>query len=45
MSELEELSYKEISERTQMTISNVGYVLHHALKELGDALAKAGVKP
>lgn len=28
------LSYKEISEVTGMTVSNVGYVLHHALKDL-----------
>ena len=28
------LSYKEISEVTGLTVSNVGYVLHHALKEL-----------
>lgn len=28
------LSYKEISEVTGMTVGNVGYVLHHALKEL-----------
>lgn len=28
------LSYREISEVTGLTVSNVGYVLHHALKEL-----------
>lgn len=39
----EGLSYKEISERTHLTISNVGYLLHHALKELTVALKKAGV--
>lgn len=27
-------SYKEISQITGMSVSNVGYVLHHALKEL-----------
>lgn len=41
----EGLSYKEISERTQISISNVGYLLHHALKELADALKRAGVMP
>jgi RNA polymerase sigma factor (sigma-70 family) len=40
----EGLSYKEISERTNLTMGNVGYLLHHALKTLGDALQRAGVK-
>jgi RNA polymerase sigma factor (sigma-70 family) len=39
----EGLSYKEISARTKLSMSNVGYLLHHALKELAAALAKAGV--
>ena len=39
----EGLSYKEISARTNLSMSNVGYLLHHALKELAVALAKAGV--
>jgi len=39
----EGLSYKEISERTSLTISHVGYLLHHALKDLAAALKKAGV--
>jgi len=39
----EGLSYKEISERTSLSISNVGYLLHHALKDLAAALKKAGV--
>ena len=30
----QDLSYKEISEITGMSVSNVGYVLHHALKDL-----------
>lgn len=30
----QDLSYKEISQITGMTVSNVGYVLHHAIKEL-----------
>jgi RNA polymerase sigma-70 factor (ECF subfamily) len=39
----EDLSYKEISERTQLSVSNVGYLLHHALKDIAAALKKTGV--
>jgi RNA polymerase sigma factor (sigma-70 family) len=39
----EDLSYKQISERTQLSIGNVGYLLHHALKDLAAALKRAGV--
>src|SRR5215470_5678123 len=39
----EELSYKEISARTGLSISNVGYILHHALKSIAAELAKNGV--
>ena len=39
----EGLSYKEISDRTSLSMSNVGYLLHHALKDLAVALRKAGV--
>jgi RNA polymerase sigma-70 factor (ECF subfamily) len=39
----EGLSYKEISERTHLSMSNVGYLLHHALKDLAVSLKKAGV--
>jgi RNA polymerase sigma-70 factor (ECF subfamily) len=41
----EDLSYKEISERTRLSISNVGYLLHHALKDLAAELKKTGVIP
>jgi RNA polymerase sigma factor (sigma-70 family) len=41
----DDLSYKEISERTQISIGNVGYLLHHALKDLAGALKRAGVMP
>jgi RNA polymerase sigma-70 factor (ECF subfamily) len=37
------LSYKEMSQRTGLTVSNVGYILHHALKQLGADLDNAGV--
>lgn len=41
----EDLSYKEISERTGLSLGNVGYLLHHALKAMADDLAKTGVIP
>jgi RNA polymerase sigma-70 factor (ECF subfamily) len=41
----EELSYQEISARMGLTVGNVGYLLHHALKEIGQELAKTGVAP
>jgi RNA polymerase sigma-70 factor (ECF subfamily) len=39
----EDLSYKEISERTGLKTGHVGYLLHHALKVIADELAKSGV--
>ncbi len=39
----EGLSYKEISVRTGLSTGNVAYLLHHALKEIADELAKNGV--
>ena len=39
----ENLSYKEISARTGLTIGHVGYLLHHALKTIAGELAKNGV--
>jgi len=36
------LSYKEISARTGLSVGHVGYLLHHALKSLAAELAKAG---
>lgn len=39
----EGLSYREISAETGLSVSNVGYVLHHALKEVGALLRKAGI--
>jgi RNA polymerase sigma factor (sigma-70 family) len=41
----EELSYKEISTRTGLSIGHVGYLLHHALKAVADELARNGVVP
>jgi len=39
----EGLSYKEMSERTGLSTSNVGYILHHALKAIEAELEKSGV--
>ena len=40
----EGLSYKEISKRTGLSTGNVGYLLHHALKNLAGQLANKGVR-
>jgi RNA polymerase sigma factor (sigma-70 family) len=36
----ENLSYKEIADQTHLSISNVGYLLHHALKNVAATLRK-----
>ena len=36
------LSYKQIAERMEITVGNVGFILHHALKELAKAIKTAG---
>ena len=41
----DELSYKEIAARTGLTVSNVGFILHHALKTIAAELAKTGAMP
>jgi RNA polymerase sigma factor (sigma-70 family) len=41
----EDLSYKEISDRTGLTVGHVGYLLHHALKAIAVELDKVGVTP
>ena len=40
----EDLKYHEISKRTGLSVGNVGYKLHHLLKNLADALRHAGVE-
>lgn len=40
----EEKSYKEISQITGLTVSNVGYILHHAMKKLAAMLKDADPK-
>ncbi|HEU0011513.1 MAG TPA: RNA polymerase sigma factor [Verrucomicrobiae bacterium] len=39
----EDLSYKEIAERTGLKSGHVGYLLHHALKTIAAELAKSGI--
>ena len=41
----ENLSYKQISERTGLKTGHIGYLLHHALKDMADELARNGVAP
>jgi RNA polymerase sigma factor (sigma-70 family) len=41
----EDLSYKEISERTGLAPGHVGYLLHHALKAIAAELARTGLVP
>ncbi len=38
----EELSYKEISAKTGLSVSNVGYQLHHLLKSLATEIQESG---
>jgi RNA polymerase sigma-70 factor (ECF subfamily) len=39
----EELSYKEIAERTGLNVGHVGYILHHALKFLATEIGRSGL--
>ena len=41
----DELSYRDISARTGISVSNVGYILHNALKNIAGELVKTGVVP
>jgi RNA polymerase sigma factor (sigma-70 family) len=40
----DDLKYQENSQRTGLSVSNVGYRLHHVLKGLADALRHAGIE-
>lgn len=40
----DDLRYEEISQRTGLSVSNVGYRLHHVLKTLADSLRHAGIE-
>ena len=39
----ENLSYQQMSKRTGLSVGNVGYILHHALKQLASDLEDSGV--
>ncbi len=41
----DELSYREIGERTGLEPGHVGYLLHHALKTIAAELARTGLVP
>lgn len=38
------LQYSQISQRTGLSVGNVGYKLHHALKSLADSLRRMGIE-
>jgi RNA polymerase sigma-70 factor (ECF subfamily) len=40
----DDLKYQDISRKTGLSVSNVGYKLHHLLKGLADALRHAGIE-
>lgn len=40
----EGLKYDQISERTGLSVGNVGYKLHHTLKNLADSLRRLGIE-
>jgi RNA polymerase sigma-70 factor (ECF subfamily) len=40
----DDLKYQEISQRTGLSVGNVGYRLHHLLKGLADSLRSAGIE-
>lgn len=40
----EGLSYKEISARTGLTVTNVGYILHHAIRSVAVHLEQSGIQ-
>jgi RNA polymerase sigma factor (sigma-70 family) len=39
----ENLKYDQISQRTGLSVGNVGYKLHHLLKSLGEGLRRMGI--
>jgi len=40
----ENLKYDQISQRTGISVGNVGYKLHHALRNLADSLRRLGIE-
>ncbi|MFT6182148.1 MAG: RNA polymerase sigma factor (sigma-70 family) [Paracoccaceae bacterium] len=43
MKYFQDLKYQEIADRLDMSVGNVGYRLHHLLKDLGERLRKSGI--
>jgi len=43
MKYLKDHSYSEIADATGLKVGNVGYKLHHILKQMGDALRQIGI--
>ena len=43
MKYFQDLKYQEIADRLEMSVGNVGYRLHHLLKDLGERLRKSGI--
>jgi RNA polymerase sigma factor (sigma-70 family) len=40
----DDLKYDQISQRTGLSVGNVGYKLHHLLKSLGESLRRIGIE-
>lgn len=40
----DDLKYDQISERTGLSVGNVGYKLHHLLKSMGESLRRMGIE-
>ena len=45
MKYFQDLKYQDIADRLGMKVGNVGYRLHHLLKDLGERLRQSGVHP
>ncbi len=43
MKYFQDLKYQEIADKLDMSVGNVGYRLHHLLKDLGERLRKSGI--
>ena len=44
MKYFQNLKYQEIADQLEMSVGNVGYRLHHLLKDLADRLRKSGIE-
>lgn len=40
----EDLKYQQISQRTGLSVGNVGYKLHHLLRDMADSLRSLGIE-